>query len=167
MAHTGIVPPYMASELGLIGVALRACGIPLDARSQFPLYDGPWHKPADGLRGDVYSRAYVRSQELDASAEIARQHLEALRDAECDFTPAAMPEKLPANRLAVAQVEGWRGEVCHIAVTDAEGKFNTYKIVDPSFRNWKGLTLALRDQEISDFPLCNKSFNLSYCGHDL
>ena len=63
--------------------------------------------------------------------------------------------------------EGWRGEICHVALTDAGGRFARYKVVDPSFHNWTGLALALRDQQISDFPLCNKSFNLSYCGHDL
>ena len=50
---------------------------------------------------------------------------------------------------------------------DAEGRFARYKVVDPSFHNWMGLAMALRNEEISDFPLCNKSFNLSYCGHDL
>ena len=69
--------------------------------------------------------------------------------------------------LAVGLVEGWRGEICHLAATDANGQFAAYKIVDPSFHNWFGLALALRGQQISDFPMCNKSFNLSYCGHDL
>ena len=55
----------------------------------------------------------------------------------------------------------------HVAITDPAGKFSTYKVVDPSFHNWSALALALRDQAISDFPLCNKSFDLSYCGHDL
>ena len=63
--------------------------------------------------------------------------------------------------------EGWRGEICHIARTDADGQLNFYKITDPSFKNWTGLAIALRGQQISDFPLCNKSFNLSYCGQDL
>ena len=67
----------------------------------------------------------------------------------------------------MALVEGWRGEVCHVALTDAAGHFRRYKIVDPSFHNWIGLALALRGQAISDFPVCNKSFNLSYCGFDL
>lgn len=74
---------------------------------------------------------------------------------------------MPGRRLAVAQVEGWRGEICHLAVTDEDGALLACKIVDPSFRNWPGLALAMRDGQISDFPLCNKSFNLSYCGHDL
>ena len=75
--------------------------------------------------------------------------------------------KLAPNSLTVSLTEGWRGEICHVALTDGEGCFAHYKVVDPSFHNWMGLALALRDQQISDFPLCNKSFNLSYCGHDL
>ena len=64
-------------------------------------------------------------------------------------------------------VEGWRGEICHVAVTGEQGSFRAYKIVDPSFHNWYGLERAMRGGEISDFPLANKSFDLSYCGHDL
>jgi Ni,Fe-hydrogenase III large subunit len=69
--------------------------------------------------------------------------------------------------VAVALVEGWRGEVVHAAATLPDGGLASYKVVDPSFHNWFGLAMSLRDQQISDFPLCNKSFNLSYCGHDL
>ena len=69
--------------------------------------------------------------------------------------------------MAIAVVEGWRGPVFHAALTDASGQLGFHKMVDPSFHNWIGLALAMRGQEISDFPLCNKSFNLSYCGHDL
>jgi len=71
------------------------------------------------------------------------------------------------SALAVTLTEGWRGEIVHAVLTDAAGRFARYKIVDPSFRNWAGLALALRGEQISDFPLCNKSFNLSYCGFDL
>ena len=78
-----------------------------------------------------------------------------------------MRNPVAGGMLAVAQVEGWRGELCHVAVTDAEGRFGVYKIYDPSWHNWSGLEMALRGEQISDFPLCNKSFNLSYCGHDL
>jgi Ni,Fe-hydrogenase III large subunit len=74
---------------------------------------------------------------------------------------------LAPDQLIVSLVEGWRGEICHLAITDGGGKFAAYKVVDPSFHNWSGLSMALREQQISDFPLCNKSFNLSYCGHDL
>ena len=57
--------------------------------------------------------------------------------------------------------------VSAVMVATPDGRLARYKIVDPSFHNWMGVALALRDQQISDFPLCNKSFNLSYCGHDL
>ncbi len=69
--------------------------------------------------------------------------------------------------MCVSLVEGWRGEICHVVRTDETGRIAGYKVVDPSFHNWSGLALALRGQQISDFPLCNKSFNLSYCGFDL
>jgi Ni,Fe-hydrogenase III large subunit len=69
--------------------------------------------------------------------------------------------------LAVSIGSGWRGRICHVAITDRGGRFARYKVYDPSFYNWVGLMMALRGQQISDFPLCNKSFNLSYCGHDL
>ena len=74
---------------------------------------------------------------------------------------------LRPQHLAVSLVEGWRGEICHVALTDGQGRFAHYKVVDPSFHNWMGLAMSLRNQQISDFPLCNKSFNLSYCGYDL
>jgi Ni,Fe-hydrogenase III large subunit len=63
--------------------------------------------------------------------------------------------------------EGWRGEVVHCLETDAAGRLRAYRVQDPSLRNWMGLALAVRENEISDFPICNKSFDLSYCGNDL
>jgi Ni,Fe-hydrogenase III large subunit len=74
---------------------------------------------------------------------------------------------LAPNTMVVTINEGWRGEVSHCLLTGATGEIERYKIKDPSFHNWTGLAMALRNQEISDFPLCNKSFNLSYCGFDL
>ena len=71
------------------------------------------------------------------------------------------------DSFAISLVEGWRGEICHCAITDHRGELVHYKIKDPSFHNWLGLALAVRQNEISDFPVCNKSFNLSYCGNDL
>jgi Ni,Fe-hydrogenase III large subunit len=69
--------------------------------------------------------------------------------------------------MALAMGEGWRGEIVHLAMTDANSRIIRYKIKDPSFNNWSGLSMAVRGGQISDFPLCNKSFNLSYAGHDL
>ena len=75
--------------------------------------------------------------------------------------------EMEKNSLGISIVEGWRGEVVHIAMTDENAKLSRYKIKDASFNNWFALAMALRGEQISNFPICNKSFNLSYCGHDL
>ncbi|MGA2439420.1 MAG: hydrogenase, partial [Tepidisphaeraceae bacterium] len=113
--------------------------------------------------GDVFARAYVRWLEVQHSIDFIREQLRALPSGAVrgDVKPPC------PNQLAVSLIEGWRGELCHVALTDSSGRFERYKVVDPSFHNWTGLAYALRNQQISDFPLCNKSFNLSYCGHDL
>ena len=74
---------------------------------------------------------------------------------------------LQPDSICVSLVEAWRGELAHILLTDSKGTPEFYKIKDPSFNNWSALELAVRDNGISDFPVCNKSFNLSYCGYDL
>jgi Ni,Fe-hydrogenase III large subunit len=71
------------------------------------------------------------------------------------------------SQFAVTLVEGWRGEVVHCLETDNAGGIAHYKVQDPSLRNWMGVAIAVRGNEISDFPICNKSFDLSYCGNDL
>lgn len=164
----GKVDPVQAREIGMVGVAARACGIELDVRRDHPF--GPYADhpvtPATALSGNVHSRAWVRWMELSESARFLSERLEELAASEPDPRPAALPPLAPES-LCVSMIEGWRGEVLHLAVTDAQGRFERYKLVDPSFHNWYGLALALRGEQISDFPLCNKSFNLSYCGHDL
>ena len=99
-------------------------------------------------------------------ADAAPAHASDTSTPPADAAPADF-DILPPDTLAVALVEGWRGEVCHVGLTDSRGRLLVYKVVDPSFHNWTGLAMALRGNQISDFPLCNKSFNLSYCGHDL
>jgi Ni,Fe-hydrogenase III large subunit len=116
--------------------------------------------------GNVHSRAWVRWLELGESHGFLRSALESLTWSEPDPRPGPLGPLAP-DSFCVSMVEGWRGEVLHLAITDAQGRFSRYKIVDPSFHNWFGLALALRGELVSDFPLCNKSFNLSYCGHDL
>lgn len=172
LSGTGALSGADARALGLVGVAARACGLPLDARFHAPVSDLPCgiDQPRLEQGGDVLARALVRSHEMDDSLALLEADLTRL--AACAETrdvapPPALPARLPARKLAVAQVEGWRGEICHLAVTDADGELLACKIVDPSFHNWPGLALAMRNGQISDFPLCNKSFNLSYCGHDL
>jgi Ni,Fe-hydrogenase III large subunit len=163
--ETGTLPRGACEQLGLVGLVARACGLQRDVRHEFPsgLFRfsqvplSTWHT------GDVFARAYVRWLEIQRSAAFVREQLTVLPDGP---TRAGLAGTR-ADALVVSLVEGWRGEICHVAVTDAHGRLARYKVVDPSFHNWMGLAVALRGQQISDFPLCNKSFNLSYCGHDL
>lgn len=161
----GRVDPATAEALGLVGPAARACGVDQDVRRDHP--SGVFrfvHVPVMTAHdGDVNSRAYVRWLEAQRSFDFVKAQLAALPKGGVRNAPKA----LRPGHVAVSLVEGWRGEIAHVAVTDAEGRFSRYKVVDPSFHNWMGLAMALRNEEISDFPLCNKSFNLSYCGHDL
>jgi len=162
---TGTLSRQMSTDLGLVGPAARACGLDRDCRYNFAggIFQFNQIPVATWNTGDVFARAYVRWLEI--------QHSAAFIDSLLDTMPAGKVQVNTAsaapNKIAVSLVEGWRGEICHIAITDAAGKFARYKIIDPSFHNWMGLAVAMRNQQISDFPLCNKSFNLSYCGHDL
>jgi Ni,Fe-hydrogenase III large subunit len=162
---TGALTVEQCEELGLVGPPARACGVNRDVRYEFPtgifrfahIPTSTWHG------GDVFARAFVRWMEIERSVEFIRSRMQNL-----PAGPAAQPVTPPGpEAFVLSLVEGWRGEICHAAVTDAAGRFAHYKVIDPSFHNWMGLALALRGQQVSDFPLCNKSFNLSYCGHDL
>ncbi len=163
--NTGAVSSEDAEALGIVGVALRATGIERDVRQNFPTgaYSRAAMPVATWPTGDVFARAYVRWLEIENSGEFVLDQLHTLPSGSCRTEVGS----LAADSFVASLAEGWRGPVCHVAITDAAGKFARYKVVDPSFQNWTGLMLALRDQQISDFPLCNKSFNLSYCGHDL
>lgn len=163
--NVGVVTRNQAREIGLVGPPARACGLVRDVR-----YDHPagWHRftqapVAVWPGGDISARARIRTLEIQRSGELLLEQLANPPDSDL-AAPIAPPAP---DAIAVTLVEGWRGEVCHVAVTDGQGRFRKYKITDPSFHNWSGLALALRGTAISDFPICNKSFNLSYCGHDL
>lgn len=162
---TGVVSREACEAVGLVGVAARACGLQRDVRRDHPhgIFRFAYIPVMTAQVGDVFSRAYVRWLEVQQSIEFIRAHVKALPRGDVRTSMNA----LAPDSIAVSLVEGWRGEICHVAVTDAGGCFARYKLTDPSFHNWFGLALALRDEQISDFPLCNKSFNLSYCGHDL
>jgi Ni,Fe-hydrogenase III large subunit len=165
LENAGPLPQAVAVELGVVGPAARASGLTRDIRSDQP--SGLFrfvHVPVSTCdTGDVFARSFVRWLEIQQSIAFVRKELLAI-PAGAIRTPMAA---LSPCSFAVTLNEGWRGEVCHVAITDEQGRFARYKIVDPSFHNWSALAYALRHQEISDFPLCNKSFNLSYCGHDL
>ena len=154
-----------AEALGLVGPAARASGCARDVRQDFA--HGAYrfvHVPIMlAETGDVAARAIVRRIETERAIEFLLTQVANLPSGP---TRAVLGPAAPRTGC-VALVEGWRGEIAHVALTDDAGRFARYKVVDPSFHNWTGLALALRGQEISDFPLCNKSFNLSYAGHDL
>ena len=163
--ETGTLTPEVCRLLGLVGPVARASGIVEDVRRDFPcgIYRHAPVKVATWPTGDVFARAQVRWLEAQESARLVDRQLASLPGGSiCENAGALQPAS-----VAVSLVEGWRGEICHVAATDERGRFARYKIVDPSFHNWPGLAFAMRQQSISDFPLCNKSFNLSYCGHDL
>ncbi|MBI9103514.1 MAG: hypothetical protein JEY99_13935 [Spirochaetales bacterium] len=163
---TGTVSGETANRIGMVGPAARASGCQRDIRKDHP--SGYYHLSfipvSTAERGDVNSRAYVRWLEVQESIKFIEKLLKELPEGE---TLKTINKSLAPDSLAISFIEGWRGEVCHAAVTESSGRFKQYKIVDPSFHNWLGLSLALRGEEISDFPVCNKSFNLSYCGFDL
>ncbi len=164
--HTGTVDTDTAKSIGLVGPAARASGVPLDVRTDHPfgIYRYfPVHKLVL-YSGDVFARTYVRYMEVKQSIDFIFEQI--------DNLPADKPLIMETGRqqpacLSISMTEGWRGEIVHAAVTGRSGKIERYKVKDPSFNNWYGLALAVRDNGISDFPLCNKSFNLSYSGHDL
>jgi len=162
---TGHVTREVAEQLGVVGMVARASGLHRDVRTTHPAgYYRFAHVPMSVVpSGDVFARALVRHLEIKRSVEFIRRELPLLPGGE---TARKVPPPRP-DHIAVSLVEGWRGELCHVAITDSAGRFAAYKVVDPSFHNWMALAIALRGQQVSDFPLCNKSFNLSYCGHDL
>jgi Ni,Fe-hydrogenase III large subunit len=162
---TGVVSRQTCDLLGLVGPAARACGAERDVRRDHPfgVYRFAHVPVATSDTGDVYARALVRSLEAERSADFVVRQLRALPDGPI----RAKVPPLPPGRTAVSMVEGWRGEIAHLGTTDADGQLSHVKVKDPSFHNWMGLAMAVRGEGISDFPLCNKSFNLSYCGHDL
>lgn len=167
---TGVVPKAVAAQLGLVGVARRA---------------------SDELNGDVLARALIRRKEIEEAHEVVfglleEESLWAKDNGQRTMDSGEGPHTANASRdeprsencgsagaasaapftAVVATVAAWRGPLVHAAVFDADGAMRRYKIVDPSAHNWQGLAWALRGEQISNFPICNKSFNLSYCGAD-
>jgi Ni,Fe-hydrogenase III large subunit len=162
---TGTLSLVQAEELGLVGPAARACGCDRDVRRDHPFGAFQFaHIPvAIEKSGDVYARAVVRWLEVQRSLEFLLDMLTHLPEGRL-YNPV---QSLKANCLSVGLAETWRGEAMHVAFTDGAGELSFVKVKDPSIHNWFGLAQALRGAAISDFPLCNKSFNLSYAGHDL
>jgi Ni,Fe-hydrogenase III large subunit/Ni,Fe-hydrogenase III component G len=162
---TGVLERQVAHDLGVVGVAARASGLDLDSRRDQP------HDSYSGLRflvpveqgGDVRARLMVRAREVEQSLSILRQVLEGLPEGPV-WSP--VPDVLPASSSALGWVEGWRGECLSWIQTDERGRLSRVKVTDPSFKNWPGLARAVPGNILPDFPVINKSFNLSYSGND-
>ncbi len=163
---TGVLKRETAEALGVVGPAARASGCRRDVRQDHPAgyFRFAQVTPQVLTSGDVFARAMVRWLEMQQSLRFLEEHLPSLPAGETYKRPETEPR---CGLLAAALVEGWRGETAHVAVTDADGAIAEHRVTDPSLHNWPALAMAMRGGAISDFPLCNKSFNLSYAGHDL
>jgi Ni,Fe-hydrogenase III large subunit len=161
----GIVRREQCLDMGFVGPVARACEVARDVRHDHPYGVFRFaHIPvATAWDGDVLARALVRRLEVRRSLEFVIDQLAALPRGELRVPCGA----LQPDEIVVAMQEGWRGEIAHVVVTDDRGGVRRHKVVSPSFHNWNALAVALPGNLISDFPLCNKSFNLSYAGHDL
>ena len=165
LSDVGTLSAERSKELGLVGMTARACGIAIDQRAFGGGVYGEHSVEVVTLpTGDCWARALIRIEEIRRSLGWIERVLGAHRE----VAPSRQPiGELAPERLVVSMCESWRGEVVHCLETDAAGALVHYKVQDPSFRNWMGLAIAVRENEISDFPICNKSFDLSYCGSDL
>ncbi|MCF0190701.1 MAG: NADH-quinone oxidoreductase subunit C [Marinilabiliaceae bacterium] len=168
--RTGIVTKENALNIGLVGMPAKSSGLLRDTRKSHPwgAYKDVDFQPIVKTSGDVYARARMRYEEVLASIELIQRLIAQRKETVMtDISDAPRTWSAQPESLAISLTEGWRGEICHVAITDKEGELALYKIKDPSMHNWLGLALAVRGNGISDFPICNKSFDLSYCGHDL
>ncbi len=164
----GLLDTLTATETGMQGLVARASGVALDARSSHPFAVYQAFPIAMQLEvdGDCWARMQLRLREMDASVAWLQGVLGAAANDMGAAGLQALPPLAPGS-LCVSLVEGVRGTVLQALETDAQGRVQHHKVQDPSLHNWFGLALAMRNNDISDFPVCNKSFDLSYCGNDL
>ncbi len=160
---TAVLSHPDAAGIGTVGVVARASGLTLDARLAHPFTD-----PPDGLRpacqdgGDVLARFTVRAEEARTSLRLIAAYA-----GQVTALTAAAPPGAPRSGSGLGIVEGWRGSTVHRVEISPAGVLTRCKITDPSFLNWPALSVALAGTIVPDFPLANKSFNLSYAGNDL
>lgn len=163
VAGTGVLAKKIADDLGIIGLAGRASGISLDLRKSFSeVYREAELKIITERSGDVLARLNVRIKEFEESARLIDVFMSKLVQGE----KTSVQTRLKAGS-ALGYSEGWRGPVLYWLSINADGVIERCKITDPSFHNWQGLSYVVLGNIIPDFPLCNKSFDLSYAGNDL
>lgn len=159
-ADTAVLKRDDACAMGCLGYVARASGIGTDARLDHPTTPLPV-EPVGRADGDVLARYLIRRDEFAASVALACTLIEE------HHGPLQQVASLPAaGGSGVGIVEGWRGTIVHRVEVDA-GVITRAKVVDPSWFNWPALPVAMADTIVPDFPLANKSFNLSYAGNDL
>jgi Ni,Fe-hydrogenase III large subunit/Ni,Fe-hydrogenase III component G len=163
---TAVLTRQQAADLGTLGYVARASGLTLDARHDHPFHGAEVPRTEHThTGGDVLARFVVRAEEITTSLELVTA---LTRDPNRHGFPAGQTHLVPAERASgVGIVEGWRGTIVHRIELADDGALTRVKIVDPSFFNWPALPVALADTIVPDFPLANKSFNLSYAGNDL
>ncbi len=160
---TAVLSYEDAAAMGTLGVVARSSGLAFDARVGHPIADlGGSFAAAVRREGDVMARFSVRVAEVRASLGLIGELAGGVPSAS-----AGVESLDPRAGSGVGIVEGWRGAIVHRVEIDAAGSLTRCKIVDPSFLNWPALSVALADTIVPDFPLANKSFNLSYAGNDL
>ncbi len=161
---TGVLKPEVARDLGVVGIAGRASGFDHDLRRDFPhaFYDQVQFTVPVFTEGDVQRRLVVRREEIYQSFGIIQQVLEQLPSGPL----RAEVGELQPGRVALGYVEGWRGEIFHWIRTAPGNRLTRCKVKDPSLQNWPALTEAILGNIVPDFPVVNKSFNLSYSGTD-
>jgi Ni,Fe-hydrogenase III large subunit/Ni,Fe-hydrogenase III component G len=164
--RTGILKAEIAQDYGVVGVPLRATGIARDARKDFAYaaYEKFDFSVATRHEGDVAARMWVRIYEVYSSLAIIREALHKLPSGAIS-TPT--DGQLRPNKTGISVVEGWRGDIVYVVRTDDNGKISRVKVRDASFLNWQAFPHVVEGEMVPDFPLCNKSFNLSYTGNDL
>jgi Ni,Fe-hydrogenase III large subunit/Ni,Fe-hydrogenase III component G len=162
-AGTATLTNGQAADLGCLGYVARASGVAIDARVDQPTCDLPI-APVVHHGGDVLARFLVRRDELAASVELIAQLVADAHARTAHEAPSPPTGRATASGVGI--VEGWRGTIVH-RVELVDGRLSRVKIVDPSWFNWPALPVALADTIVPDFPLANKSFNLSYAGNDL
>ncbi|MBC7297407.1 MAG: formate hydrogenase, partial [Demequina sp.] len=164
---TGALSAQNARQIGVLGYVGRASGVDIDARRDHPSHPATADvKPALRVEGDVLARFAVRAEEVAASVDLLKVLLPELRSGRLT---AELPDRAVGSAGAAGSglVEGWRGTIAHRVELGPDGRLTRLAVVDPSFLTWPALPVALQGMIVADFPVINKSFNLSYAGNDL
>lgn len=161
---SGILDKQVAVDHGVIGIAAKALGIAMDARVDYPYaaYPELGVKIALQETGDVYARFRVRVEEIYTSLNIIKKALEKMPSGSIKNQIKSLPKK----GYAVGITEGWRGDIVYAVITDQNGQISRVSLRDPSYLNWPAVPYAVVGNPVPEFPLINKSFNLSYSGTD-